>query len=140
MLEFIEMPINEILSIYELLVRFFGTDQLAFRLKKIIQKLQMISDLYFKLSMKQFIEIHYGVLKISCLFFRLVVNRPFIHANVTACVLQEEEYEAALSGGHSYGEETALLLPDNRDATLGYSTHKHTFTVYKPHQSHCRYL
>lgn len=46
------MPINEILSIYGLLARFFGTDQLAFRLKKIIQKLQMISDLYFKLSMK----------------------------------------------------------------------------------------
>ncbi|KAI7794574.1 calcium-binding and coiled-coil domain-containing protein 1 [Triplophysa rosa] len=31
----------------------------------------------------------------------------------------EDEYEAAVSGGHSYGEETALLLPDNRDATLG---------------------
>ncbi|XP_050952082.1 calcium-binding and coiled-coil domain-containing protein 1 [Labeo rohita] len=31
----------------------------------------------------------------------------------------EEEYEAALSGGHSSGEETALLLPDNRDTTLG---------------------
>ncbi|KAA0706709.1 Calcium-binding and coiled-coil domain-containing protein 1 [Triplophysa tibetana] len=31
----------------------------------------------------------------------------------------EEEYDAAVSGGHSYGEETALLLPDNRDATLG---------------------
>lgn len=56
------------------------------------------------------------------------------------CVSQEEEYEAALSGGHSSGEETALLLPDNRDTTLGYSTHKHTFTVHKPHQSHCRYL
>uniref|UniRef100_A0A8C2HA74 Calcium binding and coiled-coil domain 1a n=1 Tax=Cyprinus carpio TaxID=7962 RepID=A0A8C2HA74_CYPCA len=31
----------------------------------------------------------------------------------------EEEYEAALSRGHSSGEETALLLPDNRDTTLG---------------------
>ncbi|XP_056589122.1 calcium-binding and coiled-coil domain-containing protein 1 isoform X3 [Triplophysa dalaica] len=31
----------------------------------------------------------------------------------------EEENDAAVSGGHSYGEETALLLPDNIDATLG---------------------
>ncbi|XP_051516992.1 calcium-binding and coiled-coil domain-containing protein 1-like isoform X1 [Myxocyprinus asiaticus] len=31
----------------------------------------------------------------------------------------EEEYEAALSSGHSSGEETALLLPHKRDATLG---------------------
>ncbi|XP_051948219.1 calcium-binding and coiled-coil domain-containing protein 1-like [Xyrauchen texanus] len=31
----------------------------------------------------------------------------------------EDENEAALSAGHSSGEETALLLPDSRDATLG---------------------
>ncbi|XP_051961986.1 calcium-binding and coiled-coil domain-containing protein 1 isoform X2 [Xyrauchen texanus] len=31
----------------------------------------------------------------------------------------EEEYEATLSGGHSSGEETDLLLPHKRDATLG---------------------
>ncbi|XP_016366303.1 calcium-binding and coiled-coil domain-containing protein 1-like [Sinocyclocheilus rhinocerous] len=66
-------------------------------------------------------------------------HQPSAHTHAHSSE-SEEEYEAAQSGGHSSGEETALLLPDNRDTTLGYSMHKHTFTVYKPHRSHCRYL
>ncbi|XP_055043429.2 calcium-binding and coiled-coil domain-containing protein 1 isoform X2 [Misgurnus anguillicaudatus] len=31
----------------------------------------------------------------------------------------EDEYEAAVSAEHIFGDETALLLPDNRDATFG---------------------
>ncbi|XP_051735993.1 calcium-binding and coiled-coil domain-containing protein 1 [Ctenopharyngodon idella] len=45
-------------------------------------------------------------------------HQPSAHTH-THSSESEEEFEAALSGGHSPGEETALLLPDNRDTTLG---------------------
>ncbi|KTF89546.1 hypothetical protein cypCar_00035377 [Cyprinus carpio] len=45
-------------------------------------------------------------------------HQPSAHTHAHSSE-SEEEYEAALSGRHSSGEETALLLPDNRDTTLG---------------------
>ncbi|XP_067227052.1 calcium-binding and coiled-coil domain-containing protein 1 isoform X2 [Chanodichthys erythropterus] len=45
-------------------------------------------------------------------------HQPSAHTH-THSSESEEEFEAVLSGGHSPGEETALLLPDNRDTTLG---------------------